>query len=191
METFLDRPLYPKKSLLPVECETWLLEHIPYRVVGGIALTPIAEEWDLAKTGLSGSGGFRFVCMNYATLQGQRAATRWLIEYIGIQRADGGRPLPSHAAQERRVTDCGIWLLPNGRNMLDSHPDAQFLADTWKGCTQAILHPTVASNHPEVKMAEITRALRAVIDYLQKSIYQGSDLKTVVREYCKRHPAMV
>lgn len=191
MASFVERPPRPKKSLVPREIESWLHEHIPYRLVGGIALTPIAQEWDLSDTPLRCTGGFQFVCLNYATLQGQRAAIRWLIEFVGIQRAKSGQPCQSRAATEQDQTDCGIWLLPNGKNMLDSHPAAQLLADTWKGCTQAISHPTVGTNHPDVELPQITEALRAIIQFLQETIYRESNVAHVVHDYCrKRHIAM-
>lgn len=186
MADFSERPNEPKKSLSLRAIDSWLREDIPYRLVGGIALTPIAQEWDILNTPLRCTSGFQFVCVNMATLQGQRAAVRWLIEFVGIQRSRSGKPCPSRAATEEHPTDCGIWLFPNGRNMMSSHPSAQLLADTWKGCAQAISHPTIGTDHPDVELLKITESLRAVIDFLQDTIYVNSDLKTIVHEYCRK-----
>lgn len=188
---FLAKPMKPRKSLLPAEVNAWLHEHIPYRLVGASPLTPHLAKWDITQNHLVLPTGLKGVAVNYSLLQGQRAALRWLIEFVGIRRGRDGKPAPSQAALESDPTDVGIWLFPNGYNMLDTHPAARELADMWKGCSQAISHPTTATNHPSVLTPEVVSAFGKVVDYLETGIYQTYNLPALIHEYARlRHAGM-
>jgi hypothetical protein len=107
------------------------------------------------------------------------AATRWLIEFVGIHQNKKGNPIacPGKRKDDVRVTDFG------GRLLDPSTPDGRRLADLWKGCTQASSHATNADPpHPSVDDQTVLReALKVILDHLQDTIYDKESKK--LRDY--------
>ncbi len=175
----------PPGPLLPLmEVATWLWQHIPFRVTAAIAGTTIETEWASSEGPITLPLGVRFVCFNDAVYQGRISAARWLIEFVGLQEVakKGIGPTPSESraakAHERGgpTTEFGIGMLPGGTFLRPDHPDAAFLARTWKGCAQAISHPTRDTDHPRVDPETLTRALRVILPHLDRTIYAHARL---------------
>jgi len=101
------------------------------------------------------------------------AATRWLIEFVGIQRDDGNGRAKECKKRERKGTtkDVRIYDLDGGRRFEPSDPNAQLLADVWKGCSQASSHATNEYNHPPVTEKELSAALTIILEHLQDTVY--------------------
>ena len=175
--------MYSTAKIPQVEIEAWLWQHIPFRVTAGIAGTPICDEWSMEQYS-SLPLGLRFVCLNDATFQGRIAAIRWLIEFVGLQeKADqalGPQPTPSYAARVlasgRQSTDFGVGMLPGGVFLLPTHKDAKLLARTWKGCAQAIGHPTRNTGHPDLDVETLTAVMRILIAHLDATAYQHAKI---------------
>lgn len=181
----------PVASISPDEARVWLWQHIPFRVTAAIVETIICEEWAATTPRVMMPPGIRSVCWNDAAYQGRISAVRWLIEFIGIQE-HSKKPVPSFAANAiahgKPTTDFGIGMLPGGVFMSTSYADAAFLARTWKGCVQAISHPTRNTNHPPVEVETLTRAMRVVLPFMDGSIYAtaGLSLQQVVAAQVQR-----
>ena len=111
------------------------------------------------------------------------AATRWLIEFVGISHSErSGKPArPKKYPADVRIDD----FAPGSSNLFDlSKRDARLLADVWKGCSQASGHATHGSNHPSVKETVLSKALEVIVDHLQDTIYlhAGEQLRDYVLE---------
>jgi len=106
-------------------------------------------------------------CLTDSIWEGRLSATRWLIEFVGIQDKNGN---PA-ACTEKRNGDVRIDAF-NGGCLLDpSTANARCLADVWKGCTQASSHATDCT-HPSVDdRTVLPQALKIILDHLQNTIY--------------------
>ena len=108
-------------------------------------------------------------CSTDSIWEGRLAATRWLIEFIGIK-------------QRRKKDDVRIDDFDGGAFLDPSTPDGQSLADVWEGCTKASSHATNAYTHPPVDDGTVLpKALKIVLDHLQGTIYDKASQK--IRDY--------
>ena len=55
---------------------------------------------------------------------------------------------------------------------LNNKSDALILANAWKGCTQASMHPTIDTRHPPENPKILAEALTKVIKHLDTNIYE-------------------
>ncbi len=107
-------------------------------------------------------------CATDSIWEGRLAATRWLIEFVGI-KAHNGNP----AVKEKRGKDVRIDDFDGGSLLSHTSPEARLLADVWKGCSQASSHATEEYNHPSVDdKTELPAALTIILNHLQSTIYQ-------------------
>jgi hypothetical protein len=115
-------------------------------------------------------------CATDSIWEGRLAATRWLIEFVGVKRNQTGQSVvckKKPGAKDVRIAD-----LDGGRLFDLSDPNAQLLADVWRGWSQASSHATNAYNHPAVcDQKELPDALIVVLDHLQDTIYSHAGKK--------------
>ena len=166
------------------EQSNWITKHIPHRVRAAIArldmensLLRVNTLIDPALT--TDEDKIYWRCSTDSIWEGRLAATRWLIEFVGIQQDKNGNPIacPKKWKDDVRVTDFG------GRLLDPSTPDGRRLADVWKGCTQASSHATNAyPPHPSVDdRTVLPEALKVILDHLQDTIYDKASKK--LRDY--------
>ena len=158
--------------MLPDDQKKWLDYHIPYRVHASLAELPLQDEI----IRILGEGHRRKIeerCNVSARMQGRLAAIRWLIEFIGVQDCRGkpGRPRKSSS----NSTDISISQIQGGEEFDLSLPEAEKLRQVWKGCAQAVGHPTDRTNHPPVNEKELDEALRIIRAHLESTIYATSN----------------
>jgi hypothetical protein len=90
-----------------------------------------------------------------------------------------GRPI---ACKTKWPEDVRIDVFDGGYLLDPLTPDGRYLADVWKGCTQASSHATNAYNHPSVDdRTVIPKALKIVLDHLQNTIYNKASKH--IRDY--------
>lgn len=161
--------------LTPAEIDEWLRIHVPYRIRAGIAGTELWDDFDPRPFFISPQDGTKWWCIQHGLHQGRLVAVRWLIEFVGI-KWEKGKPAESNAVSKNPGTDFGINRLPGGRPFSRNLPEAQLLADTWKGCSQAIAHPTRGTGHPDVEAPTLTKVMRIIIPHLEATIYAHAGL---------------
>lgn len=162
------------------EQNEWISRHIPHRVRAAIARlrmensllgvtalinpTPQTEEQEVY-----------WRCATDSIWEGRLAATRWLIEFVGISRGrrNGDPVRPNMVDKDVRIDHF------EGGCMIDlSSENARILADLWKGCTLASSHATNAYNHPSVcDRTVLPGALKIILDHLQETIYDKAGMK--------------
>ena len=143
----------------------WLDQHIPHRLHAALADLPLQREI----IQILGEGYRQEIeerCKVSATTQGRLAAIRWLIEFIGVQ-------------DRRYSTDISISQIQGGKEFDLSSPEAEKLRQVWKGCAQAVGHPTDRTNHPPVNEKELDEALRIIRAHLESTIYATSKQRLV------------
>jgi hypothetical protein len=113
-------------------------------------------------------------CSTDSITEGRRAATRWLIEFVGIQQDKNGNAVrPSNS----RPYDVCIADF-DGCRLLDlSTPDGKLLAEVWMGCTRASSHATNAYNQPGADDVALRDALVIILNHLQDTIYRAAGKK--------------
>lgn len=120
-------------------------------------------------------------CATDSIWEGRLTATRWLIEFVGIKQDKNGNPAPKRPSRsDVLLADLGGALLAHDT------PQGKFLADVWKGCSQASSHATSAYNHNPVNENELVRTLTIIIDHLQSTLYQGA--RENIRDYVLEVP---
>ena len=158
---------------------TWRHIHIPHRVRAGIARLDMRNSRLGVSTVIDPAlytpeQRIFWRCSTDSIWEGRFAATRWLIELIGVAQSKDGSLL---RPKRYLATDVLIDRFDGGfSNLFDlSTPEASFLAEIWKGCTQASFHVTHESaGHPDVREPRLMKALAIAIDHLQKTIYQAA-----------------
>ena len=117
-------------------------------------------------------------CSTDSIWEGRLAATRWLIEFVGIQQDNKGNPV---LRKRMRKDDVRIEDFDGGTLLGPSTPYGRRLADVWKGCTQASSDATSAYAHPPVNDRALREALTAILDHLQHTIYDQASKR--IRDY--------
>lgn len=165
----------------PATQTDWLGQHIPHRLRAALAqstlidsmlATQVPDEVERKK--------IETFCLEMAAWEGRHAATRWLIEFVGITGDASGKPVPSprRAGRSNHAHDVDVTDLPGGAYFDLADPDAAILGAVWKGCSQATSHATSGSNHPSIARDQISRAVTIVIKHLQTTAYAAAG-KTV------------
>src|SRR5580700_1034291 len=168
-----------------LEQKEWLETHIPHRVRAAIARLPM-EDSILRVTATidpqqpSELEKIYWRCATDSIWEGRLAATRWLIEFVGIKQDGKG----NSAVCEKRfpAEDVRIDDFDGGRLLSHSTQEGQLLANVWKGCSQASSHATNPNNHPSVSdKKELPEALKIILDHLENTIYQKAGKN--IRDY--------
>jgi hypothetical protein len=115
-------------------------------------------------------------CLGRAVEHGQKAAMRWLIEFVGI--ALNRKGVPDRPSEFDPASDVSIQSFAGPGvdlqvpiNVIDRKSPAWLLADVWKGCSQSSVHATFRTNHPSADSPELDVAFRLVVEHLQRTIY--------------------
>lgn len=147
----------------------WLQNHIPYRVRAALARIPLQENLLKDPQYCSSRQRIEKRCEGDAIWEGRLAATRWLIEFIGVSANKNGKPkLPTRFSYDTRIDDLG------GKVFDLNCSDATVLANVWLGCSQGSSHATHSSGHPPVNEKEISAALKIVMKYLDQQLNFGA-----------------
>ena len=167
------------------EQSEWIGKHLPHRVRAAIARLPMENSLlgvcaSIDPERRTDRDEVYWRCATDSIWEGRLAATRWLIEFVGVKRNENGKAAVSKkkpGAKDVRIDD-----LDGGRLFDLSDPNAQLLADVWKGCSQASSHATNEYNHPAVRdWKELPDALTVVLNHLQDTIYNHVGEK--IRDY--------
>lgn len=181
----------PRALSEPQVMTEWLSQHIPHRIRASLALSPLLGRV-LDATGMYHelkTNAWRD-CMATGAWEGRLASMRWLIEFVGIefdeitrgpkdQQSIRGRKLKARGKKSTAQFDVDIEDLPDGTYFpIEKKPDdAKFLAEIWKGCSQACSHATFGSNHPPVGIAALERAQNIVFNHLDETVYASQEGK--------------
>jgi hypothetical protein len=151
------------------EQDRWLVEHIPHRLRACLALSPLQDELMPQSADEETRERTKAVFMIMAAFEGRLAAMRWLIELVGVceRKGEPDRPRPFPTA-------VSIKSIQGEDQRIDlSSDEAKFLAKVWTGCSQASGHPTQGTNHPPVDNPTLDKALRIIVEHLQRTVYSG------------------
>lgn len=170
------------------EQRKWLETHIPHRVRAAIARLNHLENSVLRVRALidpvpkTAEEEVYWRCATDSIWEGRLAATRWLIEFVGIKQGKGGNPARCEK-DPKYPDDVYIQDFDGGVRLNHQTPEAVTLASVWKGCSQASSHAT-SGNHPAVDEKSLANALVIVLEHLQNTIYQtaGKALRDFVLE---------
>jgi len=168
------------------EQNEWLVKHIPHRVRAATARLPM-EKSPLQVQALidpkcrDEKDKIYWRCATDSIWEGRLAATRWLIEFVGVKQKNGQ---PSECRKKTESNDVRISDFDGGK-LFDLHnnlEDAECLANMWKGCSQASSHATNAYNHPSTRDEAVRNVLIIILNYLDETIYEkaGKNLKDCV-----------
>jgi|ERR1039458_3410285 hypothetical protein len=165
------------------EKETWLVQHVPHRICATLPWLPMPKEWIVPRPELPNMD-FSVWCVDRSIEEGQKAAMRWLIEFIGVKLETENKvekvvPVKPHKNGK------SVSILQVGGRMFDTNrPEALKLAKVWQACSQASLHPTMDTKHDDVGPDDLASALQIVIAYLDSALYKpnGRDLWKIVHE---------
>ena len=153
----------------------WLANHIPHRVRAAIARLPMENSILRATATIdppcrTEQDCIYWRCATDSIWEGRLAATRWLIEFVGIKQGKDGNP--AHCQKTSQYPDdVNIEDFDGGVRQNHQTPEATALASVWKGCSQASSHAT-SGTHPSVNEANLANALTLVLDHLQNTICQ-------------------
>jgi hypothetical protein len=170
------------KPLDKREQRKWLKEHIPHRVRAAIAQLDMRKsvlgDYPLSDTSRHRESDIYWRCATDSIWQGRQAATRWLIEFVGIKQKSDQRP----GRPDLQDRDINIEWLDNGALIKMTGGKAKTLASVWKGCSQASSHATHKSKHPPIRAKNLEKALTILLDHLSATIYQrpNTNLKNLV-----------
>jgi hypothetical protein len=163
------------------EQNEWMTKHIPHRVRAAIARLNL--EGSFLQVNASIDPELRtevdkiyWRCATDSIWEGRLAATRWLIEFVGIKQDSNGNPAvfnKSNPDQDVRIDD-----FDGGTLLGHSTHEGQLLAKVWKGCSQASSHATRAYSHPSVSdKEELPEALKIILNHLKNTTYENAGKK--------------
>jgi hypothetical protein len=146
--------------------EQWWAQHIPHRLRASLIGLPLQRELTKTIEDQRTRESIVFHWLSRSVSEGRFAAMRWLIEFVGVGERKKGKPGPP----SRRGNDVSINMIDGGKEIdLDSH-EAEILADVWKGCSQASGHPTQDTDHPDVSIPALDKALKIIVRHLEQTI---------------------
>ncbi len=151
------------------EQNQWLAEHIPYRLRASFALSPLQDEFMPRSVHEQTPNCTKAGFLITAAFEGRMTAMRWLIELVGVCERKGKPDRP-----RQFPTAVSIQSLQDEDQRIDLFSDeAQFLAKVWTACSQASAHPTQGTNHPTIDNPTLDKALRIIVNHLQRTVYSG------------------
>jgi hypothetical protein len=158
------------------EQNQWLKQHITHRIRAVLpGIRYMAAPWDIHLPLLT---DVRLRCLGNSVHEGRHSAMRWLIFFVGLME-QGGVAIPT----KYRTDETDVWIERFEGGVLFDHttPEAQELAQIYRGCTQATGHPTRDTNHPDIAEPRLSLAMRLILPHLQRTIYnaKGLDLAAV------------
>jgi hypothetical protein len=179
-----------KPNLSPDERKSWLSEHIPNRVAAAWIWLPSLKgdwEWKPHKDFSDGADRNQIWCIGRAAEHGQKAAIRWLIEFVGICLDKNGQPV--RPKQFDSGTDVSIQdFVDDGSDLrivldvADKSSKAWILANVWKGCSQSCVHSTYRTNHPRADPPQLADALLIIVTHLQDKLYGATSLNQIIKK---------
>ena len=141
-----------KRAILTKEEQAyWLNQHVRTRVHAVLASRANIDQLRAAQP--KGSVSFmEHDFIFHATWEGQHAAMRWLLEFIGVESREG----------REMVTICCF----EGGVPLESR-DQKYaeLKDIWVACSKATSHPTTGK-HPEIEEPILHKAAEFIVKHL-------------------------
>ena len=181
-------------TLNSLERETWLTQHIPNRVgaawvwLPGMKgewkwklrrrLPPAIEHGDFSEN----ADRNQVWCICRVVEHGQKAAIRWLIEFVGVSLGEDGKP----RRPANRDCDVSIQSFADAeddlRIPLDANnpsSNARILARVWKGCSQSSVHPTDRTNHPRADGPQLAEAFQIIVEHLEEKLYRKRGCETL------------
>ena len=168
-------PLQPMDA---AEQREWFLVHIPHRVRAAVAHLDLRGsildmQLSIYPPQATPEEKICWHCAANSIWEGRLAATRWLIDFVGIKEEDGN---PVEPKRKRLPTDVWIKDFEGGIFFASSRSEARLLANVWRGCSKASAHPTRKTGHPKVDEPELINALKPVLQHLQDTIYSHAGL---------------
>lgn len=169
----------PKKLDFDTQ-RVWLLQHIPHRVCASLTWLDVKGKWAMPPSPEwkdQVRDKFHIWCVGRSVDEGRIAAMRWLIEFVGVAMCNKTgnpkkpSPLPKH--EDEQVL---IERFDQGELFNLNHGDARILAQVWKGCSQASMHPTIDTKHPPIGNDKLAEALPIINDHLEKHLYEPNKL---------------
>jgi hypothetical protein len=191
-------------KLSPDDQEAWLDQHLPNRVGAvWVDLPDMKGGWEWKGQRPLGPGHFaqnadrnQVWCICRAVENGQKAAMRFLIEFVGIALKEDKNykeeGIPGRPTKYDDGTDVSIQCFATNGNDLqitlnttDKSSKAWILARVWNGCTQSCVHPTFKTDHYRAEPADLAEAFTIITEHLQAKLYGprgGKSLSQIVRE---------
>ena len=167
----------PRPSKLKsAEQDVFLLQHIPHRLCAVSTWLKLPGKWVMPQEPFLPNNHFYVWCIGRSVDEGRYAAMRWLTEFVGVKMAwkgrRGVRPKPTDKPHQM-VT---IQRFNGGRFFPLGTRHSALLARIWKGCTQASVHPTRDTNHPDVSEQTLAKGLELIVNHLEAHLYRPNDL---------------
>jgi hypothetical protein len=159
------------------EQSEWMTKHIPHRVRAATARINMENSLLGVKAFIdpalrTDEDKIYWRCSTDSIWEGRLAATRWLIEFVGIKQDKEGKPVVCKKKQNEMGSDVRISDFDGGSLVEPLTSDGEYLANVWKGCTQASSHATNAYTHASVDdQTVLPEALKIILDHLQRTIY--------------------
>lgn len=201
-------PAAPKLSVSKLdraEQDLYLLQHVPHRLCAAATWLDLPGKWAMPPSPRLPNDHFHVWCICRAVDEGHYASMRWLIEFVGIRMATNHskptRPTPYKVADPMKAKKAADELVSikrfkGGRYFPKRRGGSALLAKIWKGCSQASMHPTRDTDHPDVSPPRLARALVLILNHLERHLYasNGLNLLNVIRtqelrsNIRRRHP---
>ena len=127
-------------------------------------------------------------CIGRAAEHGQKAAMRWLIEFVGVSL----KPNNKCEGEPERPNIRGVNTDVSIQSFVDDGSDLQIaldknnkstkawiLARVWNGCTLSCVHPTFNTDHYRADPTQLAEALTIIVEHLQEKLYASTGGKTL------------
>jgi hypothetical protein len=174
------------------EQQAWLIQHLPNRVgAAWVDLPKMKDDWEWKGQRPLGPRHFaqnadknQVWCICRAVEHGQKAATRWLIEFVGICLNKKDKPV----RPARLDTDVSIQSFADDGSDLQvtlTSSEALTLARVWQGCSKSCVHSTFRTKHYSADPPELADAFLIIVKHLQEKLYGprgGKRLSDIVRK---------
>jgi hypothetical protein len=157
-------------KLTEAQKKEWRDQHIRSRVWAMFADIELlrGRERQLPKDTLQ-KERFLHECWIQASWEGRHAATRWLIEFVGVVGLRSGKAIIASEAQRK---EHDFWITDLGGKFLDQDSDvANQLAKLRHDINKATGHPTGGSAHDQIAVQRIHRAAITIVEHIQEHVY--------------------
>lgn len=178
-------------KLSPDERQSWLTEHLPNRIGSAWVWLPGLKndwEWKTHKDFGQDADPNQVWCIGRAVENGQKAAMRWLIEFVGIRlKKKDDKDIPDRPI--RAGTDVSIQsFVDDGADLqIDLDTDnmssrAWILAKVWQGCSKSSVHSTFKTGHYRADPPQLAAAFMIIVEHLQEKLYKSECLSRILTE---------